>query len=62
MTAGEQLGPYRIEGQHQPPPPFKKTLGVIANVTEAAMDAPLLWHIPLSHFNEKVRWALRYLC
>jgi len=24
------------------------------------MDAstPLLWHIPLSHFNEKVRWAL----
>lgn len=21
-------------------------------------DAPLLWHIPLSHFNEKVRWAL----
>jgi glutathione S-transferase len=24
------------------------------------MDAPLLWHIPLSHFNEKVRWALDY--
>jgi|SRR5688572_23871173 glutathione S-transferase len=22
------------------------------------MDTPLLWHIPLSHFNEKVRWAL----
>ncbi|MCW5889268.1 MAG: glutathione S-transferase [bacterium] len=22
------------------------------------MDAPMLWHIPLSHFNEKVRWAL----
>ena len=21
------------------------------------MDAPLLWHIPLSHFSEKVRWA-----
>lgn len=21
-------------------------------------DAPLLWHIPLSHFSEKVRWAL----
>ena len=21
---------------------------------------PLLWHIPLSHFNEKVRWALDY--
>jgi glutathione S-transferase len=24
------------------------------------MDVPLLWHIPLSHFNEKVRWALDY--
>ncbi len=24
------------------------------------MEAPLLWHIPLSHFNEKVRWALDY--
>src|SRR4029453_14877918 len=24
------------------------------------MDIPLLWHIPLSHFNEKVRWALDY--
>ena len=22
------------------------------------MDPPLLWHIPLSHFSEKVRWAL----
>ena len=22
--------------------------------------APLLWHIPLSHFSEKVRWALDY--
>ena len=22
------------------------------------MDTPLLWHIPLSHFSEKVRWAL----
>src|SRR5262250_910208 len=22
------------------------------------MDIPLLWHIPLSHFNEKVRWTL----
>jgi glutathione S-transferase len=22
------------------------------------MNAPVLWHIPLSHFNEKVRWAL----
>jgi glutathione S-transferase len=21
-------------------------------------DTPLLWHIPLSHFSEKVRWAL----
>jgi glutathione S-transferase len=24
------------------------------------MDSPLLWHIPLSHYNEKVRWALDY--
>lgn len=24
------------------------------------MDVPLLWHIPLSHFSEKVRWALDY--
>lgn len=22
------------------------------------MDPPLLWHIPLSHYSEKVRWAL----
>ncbi len=24
------------------------------------MDDPLLWHIPLSHFSEKARWALDY--
>ena len=24
------------------------------------MDEPLLWHIPLSHFSEKVRWTLDY--
>src|SRR4029453_2464062 len=24
------------------------------------MDTPLLWHIPLSHYSEKVRWALDY--
>jgi len=24
------------------------------------METPLLWHIPLSHFSEKVRWALDY--
>jgi glutathione S-transferase len=24
------------------------------------MDAPTLWHIPLSHFSEKVRWTLDY--
>lgn len=24
------------------------------------MTGPLLWHIPISHFNEKVRWALDY--
>jgi glutathione S-transferase len=26
------------------------------------MDTPLLWHIPLSHYSEKVRWALDYKC
>ena len=24
------------------------------------MDIPLLWHIPLSHYSEKVRWTLDY--
>src|SRR5262249_33777484 len=24
------------------------------------MDTPLLWHIPFSHYSEKVRWALDY--
>jgi glutathione S-transferase len=24
------------------------------------METPLLWHIPVSHFSEKVRWALDY--
>lgn len=24
------------------------------------MEHPLLWHIPFSHYNEKVRWALDY--
>ena len=24
------------------------------------MDTPLLWHIPFSHFSEKVRWTLDY--
>jgi glutathione S-transferase len=24
------------------------------------VDTPLLWHIPLSHFSEKVRWTLDY--
>ncbi len=24
------------------------------------MDTPLLWHIPLSHFSDKVRWTLDY--
>jgi glutathione S-transferase len=23
-------------------------------------DEPVLWHIPVSHYNEKVRWALAY--
>jgi hypothetical protein len=26
------------------------------------MDTPLLWHIPLSHYSEKLRWALDYKC
>jgi glutathione S-transferase len=30
-----------------------------ANIDEP-MDIPLLWHIPLSHYSEKVRWALDY--
>jgi hypothetical protein len=24
------------------------------------MEPPLLWHVPLSHLSEKVRWALDY--
>lgn len=28
--------------------------------THGTTDIPLLWHIPLSHFNEKARWALDY--
>src|SRR5207245_1333579 len=28
--------------------------------TEGTMEHPLLWHIPLSPYNEKVRWALDY--
>jgi glutathione S-transferase len=32
----------------------------IANVNRGAVDTPLLWHIPLSHFSEKVRWTLDY--
>jgi glutathione S-transferase len=24
------------------------------------MDTPVLWHIPFSHYSEKVRWALDY--
>jgi glutathione S-transferase len=24
------------------------------------MDTPLLWHIPISHYNEKARWALDF--
>ena len=23
-------------------------------------STPVLWHIPVSHYNEKVRWALAY--
>jgi glutathione S-transferase len=30
---------------------------LFVNVT---IPTPLLWHIPLSHFSEKVRWALDY--
>jgi glutathione S-transferase len=27
---------------------------------DAARDQPTLWHIPISHYGEKVRWALEY--
>jgi hypothetical protein len=23
-------------------------------------DTPVLWHLDISHYNEKVRWALDY--
>ncbi len=29
-------------------------------VTVAGVDTPVLWHIEVSHFNEKARWALDY--
>src|SRR5262245_24402971 len=32
----------------------------VAGASVFAVGTPLLWHIPLSHFNEKVRWALDY--
>ena len=27
---------------------------------EASNGAPLLWHLKVSHYNEKARWALDY--
>src|SRR4030095_12497288 len=40
---------------------FKGAAGGSRRVSQVSpMDVPLLWHIPLSHFNEKVRWALDY--
>jgi glutathione S-transferase len=30
------------------------------NANHGSFVTPLLWHIPLSHFSEKVRWALDY--
>src|SRR4030095_16022213 len=40
---------------------FKGAAGGSRRVSQVSpMDIPLLWHIPLSHFNEKVRWALDY--
>jgi glutathione S-transferase len=27
---------------------------------EAAVETPVLWHLEISHYNEKVRWALDY--
>jgi glutathione S-transferase len=27
---------------------------------KAAVDTPVLWHLEISHYNEKVRWALDY--
>lgn len=29
-------------------------------MTHVGKDIPLLWHIPLSHYSEKVRWVLDY--
>jgi glutathione S-transferase len=30
------------------------------NVEEAGMQTTILWHVPISHYSEKVRWALAY--
>jgi glutathione S-transferase len=30
------------------------------NLKQAADEAPVLWHLEISHYNEKVRWALDY--
>jgi glutathione S-transferase len=36
------------------------TVVVSMPATSGKSDVPLLWHIPASHFSEKVRWTLDY--
>jgi len=31
-----------------------------ARASDAAVETPVLWHLEISHYNEKVRWALDY--
>ena len=42
---------------------MKKSLRLASGTAAGSpneMNLPLLWHIPFSHFNEKVRWALDF--
>jgi glutathione S-transferase len=34
--------------------------GHLQGSRDAALDTPVLWHLEISHYNEKVRWALDY--
>src|ERR671917_2202038 len=38
----------------------KNSMARTAADQEAAVDTPVLWHLEISHYNEKVRWALDY--
>jgi len=31
-----------------------------ARASDAAVETPVLWHLEISHYNEKIRWALDY--